>query len=81
MIPPTDNLPGWNGASAVYSKAYRVLAAMVAHGAVSLVGTGRNRKCVPSDDMVNLIDALASGDEERIKGLLLLTHVYPMENL
>jgi hypothetical protein len=61
-----SNLPNWEGASAVYSKAYRIL-----------------REYMPgiSEPAKDLIEALNSGDEERIKGLLLMTHIYkwPLE--
>lgn len=53
------NLPNWRGASAVYSKAYRILERMAQGG-----------------DKDTLIDALNKGNEEQIKGLLLMTHVY-----
>ena len=45
------NLPKWNGASAVYSRAYEL---MKKHSADK-----------------DLIEALGSGDEERIKSILL----------
>ena len=66
-------LPNWPSAGAVYSRAYRTLELMRARGDVT-VSHGR---CYPSDDMRALVDALNAGDEEQIKGLLLLTHVYP----
>lgn len=59
------NLPAWPGASACYSKAYRILAAM-----------GLREGRALSFDRVRLIEALDRGDEEEIKGLLLMGHVY-----
>lgn len=58
-----SNLPEWASASAVYSKAYRVLESMALRHA-------------SMDDRRRLIEALDKGDEEVIKGLLLMTHVY-----
>lgn len=71
----TGNLPSWNGASAVYRKAYRTLALMAQAGHV--LKSGRLGICYPSQDMRDLITALDKGDEEQIKGLLLMTWVYP----
>ena len=68
--------PEWPGAAAVYSRAYRVLERM-APSHVTRVRVGRGRfVCSPSEDMRRLIDALNSGGEETIKGLLLMPHVY-----
>jgi len=77
-------LPTWPGASAVYSKAYRLLERMAANGGAShyagrYAARGRGIKghaimsvgICPDDDMRRLIDALNDGDEEQIKGLLL----------
>ena len=78
------NLPSWRGDSAVYSKAYAVLARMGRTGHVTPhvyhrnVGRNLKGKCIsgmtmaPSEDMNDLIEALNKGNEERIKGLLLL---------
>lgn len=75
-----SNLPNWAGAEAVYSKAYAVLANMANRGHVTqtnkIVGRKNQTVCYVSDDMENLIDALNKGDEEKIKGLLLYTHIY-----
>ena len=60
-------LPNWQGASAVYSRAYRVLEALAKAGHV----TRTKRRCTPSEDVTALITALAKGEEELIKGLLL----------
>lgn len=67
-----SNLPAWNGASAVYSRAYQVLNNMAGRGHVTVLG----KRSHVSDDMNQLIFALNRGDEETIKGLLLQTHVY-----
>jgi len=80
-----SNLPNWPSASAVYSKAYRVLERMAERGHATPGSTYKTRtgKTVTvtqghvSDDMARLIDALNAGDEETIKGLLLLTWIYP----
>lgn len=66
-----SNLPDWNGAAAVYSKAYAVLTRM-SKTQVTLSKLGRKTVATPSDDMNDLVQALNSGDEERIKGLLLV---------
>ena len=73
----TSNLPAWPGASKVYSKAYRVLERMSRNTKVNY-HRGRYICDGPSDDMQALIDALNEGDEERIKGLLLMSHIYPV---
>ena len=73
MQTDTGNLPAWPSASAVYSKAYRVLERMAERGHVRKSW----RQCFVSDDMTRLIDALHAGDEETIKGLLLMDWVYP----
>ena len=73
------NLPTWPGADAVYSKAYRVLESMARRGHATPAATHGRRVIVPgaaSPEMRDLIDALGRGDEERIKGLLLIAHVY-----
>jgi len=67
-----SNLPNWTAAREVYSKAYRVLEAMAENGHV----TRSWNTCYPSQDMRDLIDALNKGDEEQIKGILLLPHYF-----
>ena len=75
-------VPSWPGADACYSKAYRVLERMAANGGVRVSYCyPRGMTCYPSEDMNRLIDALNSGDEEAIKGLLMMDHVYPIEEL
>lgn len=59
------SLPNWNGADAVYSRAYCALELM---GKCLKPVKGR---VTPTQDMTDLIEALNKGDEERIKGLLL----------
>ena len=79
-----SNLPTWSGASACYSRAYRVLESMAKRASpyqmVRMGDTSGRRSSsyiiAYNEDMNELIDALNKGDEERIKGLLLLTHVY-----
>jgi hypothetical protein len=65
------NLPKWPGASHCYGKAYAMLARMGAGGHVA-ASKARPRQCVPSDEMIDLIDALNKGHEERVKGLLMV---------
>lgn len=67
-----SNLPSWRGASETYSKAYRVLDQMAADGHVSIRFWCGKITCSPSQDMEDLIDALNKGNEEKIKGLLML---------
>ena len=67
-----DNLPTWNGASAVYSKAQRMLEEMSSRGHVTVERVRGTTRSYPSQEMNLLISALNEGDEERIKGLLLL---------
>ena len=62
-----SNLPKWPGASAVYSKAYDCLDQM------ANISRG--------EESHDLIEALNEGDEERIKGLLLLYLAYGYYNL
>jgi hypothetical protein len=68
-----SGLPKWAGADAVYSRAYRVLEKMARAGHVCRTPKrrGQSARCTPSEDMNDLITALASGNEERIKGLLM----------
>ena len=67
-----SNLPKWPAAEAVYRKAYRLLEKMAASGHVQRRKAGRGRTvCFPSEEMNDLIEALDSGNEERIKGLLM----------
>ena len=77
-------LPTWNGASACYSRAQRLLARWGenAPGGTTMPVSGFARRirrkkrqqsrivCTP--DMGELIEALNDGDEETIKGLLFL---------
>ena len=79
-----SNLPEWSSASEVYRKAYRTLELMAQKGHAT-PGHGyyhgkhyiQTRQGTISEDMRDLIDALNEGDEARIKGLLLMTHIYP----
>jgi hypothetical protein len=66
-------LPNWPGASKCYSRAYRILEAMQLR---TCKGKKRGQADWPSFDAKRLIEALNKGDEEEIKGLLLMTHVY-----
>jgi hypothetical protein len=73
------NLPAWQGASECYSKAYKILANMAQNGHVKRhwIPYSKDHRyvnqycCYPSTDMTDLIDALNSGNEEKIKGMLL----------
>ena len=76
-----SNLPNWKAADIVYSKAYRVLESLAERGhATPAIGLLRYKNGYPiysaagyvSDTMQRLIDALGEGDEETIKGLLLM---------
>ncbi len=80
-------LPAWSGADRVYDKAQWLLERMARSGHVSkgIYGAhGRDVKgkaimsvsVVPSQAMVDLIDAMNSGDEERLKGLILTETMY-----
>lgn len=62
-----SNLPNWPGAQVCYRRAYHLLTLMSAKHVAIVRG-----RCVPSDEMNELIDALNRGDEERIKGLIML---------
>lgn len=66
------NLPNWKSADAVYSKAYRLLERMALAGHV----TKQRKQVSVSEDMRDLVDALNIGDEERIKGLIMLQSIY-----
>jgi hypothetical protein len=68
-------LPKWAGAAGAYSKAYRMLGYMAAHGHVKRVRDRRGFHCTVSDEMTDLIDALNKGEEERIKALLAAFHL------
>ncbi len=68
MSSPIDNLPDWPKASVVYSRCYRLLERMAASGHVEK----RRGRCYPSPEMDRLIEALNKGEEEYLKGILLL---------
>lgn|GEM_PF-3872156 len=76
MCPPTNpECPTWPGASACYSRAYRLLDAM-GQAEYRRLTSGKNSKLrgrfiCRTDDMDALIEALNSGDEQQIKALLL----------
>ena len=76
-----SNLPAWNGADGVYSRVYRTLERMAKAGHVSPAKRSKSgHSFIPgyvSSDMERLVTALGNGDEEEIKGLLLMVHVYP----
>jgi len=71
-----NNLPSWPGASEVYSRAYDVLEQMGADDWKAHRSSRLTRKLPfsPSMEMRDLTEALGEGDEERIKGLMLLAH-------
>ena len=87
------DLPSWNGADKVYSNAYKMLDVMSKNGHVktSFGQTGKDQygnkvfgsgiSCYPSEDMNNLIEALNKGDEEKIKGLMLLYRSYGFDKI
>jgi hypothetical protein len=65
-------LPTWNGAAAVYAKAYRRLEHLAAAGHVQPIKRGvRTVGCAPSEEMRELVDAMNQGDEEQLKFLQL----------
>lgn len=79
----TGNLPSWPGASKVYSRAYATLEEMgrTGHAKPAIVRHGKVvQQGRVSDEMNTLIEALDSGNEEQIKYLLMLTHVYPFKS-
>ena len=65
--------PTWPGASKAYTRAYRILEAMRVR---ACKGKKKGQWDWPIFDSITLIKALDRGDEEEIKGLLLMTHVY-----
>lgn len=71
------SLPAWPGAEVCYERAYRLLAWMGRNGHVQLVpipsrgARGRRVQSVPSAEMRAVVEALARGNEEEIKGILL----------
>jgi len=68
------SLPTWQGAEAVYSRAYLLLEWMAKKGHSRAPIKVRGKTVLQgfvSQDMRDLIDALNRGDEELIKGLLL----------
>lgn len=67
-----SDLPNWPGADVCYSRAYRLLEKMAAAGHVTRVKHGRRYRCEVSQEMRDLITALDRGDEEYIKGTLLV---------
>lgn len=82
-----SKLSNWPGAEHCYSRAYRLLerwgGANYAAAAANFKGKHRRvggvlvMPCpVPTDEMKSLIDALNKGDEEKIKGILMLGDEY-----
>ena len=79
-----SKLPNWPGAKHCYSRAYRLLERWGAanHAAAVANFKGKHRRVggvscpAPTDEMVSLIDALNKGDEEKIKGILMLGNEY-----
>ena len=71
-----SNLPEWPGAAHCYSQAYRLLEKWGARNYATTKFKGKIKCPTPSDEMKSLIDALDRGDEEKIKGILLLGDEY-----
>jgi hypothetical protein len=74
-----SNLPTWAGASKCYSRAYKVLEVMAKNAPGIPMPLSRPHKpyerkssIVRTDEMDKLIKALDAGDEEIIKGILLM---------
>ena len=67
-----SNLPEWGGASAVYSRCYKFLELMAQHGHVTQSYRRGQATCATSEEMDLLVSALNEGDEERLKGLVML---------
>ena len=67
----SGNLPQWPGAGAVYSYLYRALEKLGAANWRTAQRRSKNRRTFrcpsPTEDMVDIIAALNSGDEERLK--------------
>ena len=62
-----SNLPDWPGADGAYKRAYNILANM-AKDHVEIIRWGKKPVgSRPSEEMLEIIDALNVGDEERIK--------------
>ena len=83
MTESNGNLPVWPGADYVYSKAGRILEAMNRRGHAKpgiCVPTKKGWKTLHpgsvSEEMTRLIKALGKGDEEELKGLLLMDWIY-----
>jgi len=68
-----SNLPNWPGASAAYSRAYRIMSNMARKGYVTPPIIGKRGRVLKSghisQEMEDYVKALNSGDEETIKGL------------
>jgi len=72
-----DNLPSWKNASQVYSNAYKMLETMRDNKAKRIGNdVGYLMNVSVDHNMKNLIDALNEGNEEKIKGLILLYKSY-----
>ena len=71
-----SNLPSWPSASKVYSKAYKYLNLMGINGHAKPARKNKRGKIIQqgsvSNEMEELIDALNSGNEEKLKGLMFL---------
>lgn len=73
-----SNLPDWIGAEGAYKNATEMLKKMGKNGHVSVQKNkwGKVLNCTPSEEMNDLIEALNSGNEEKIKGLVSLYRIY-----
>lgn len=77
-----SKLPCWPGAEHCYSRAYQLLERWGAANYTAAVANfkGKHRRVggcpAPTDEMKSLIDALNKGDEEKIKGILMLGGEY-----
>jgi hypothetical protein len=71
----TGNLPSWPGASEVYRKLYALLAYKAQRGWVIRQWERRGWRCSVQNhcnEMVDIIDALDEGNEEKLKAFQLL---------
>ena len=73
-------VPAWPGAEQCYSRAYALLSKWSIRNYTAAKAKHKGRgQCpcpLPSSEMAELIDALNRGDEEKIKGILLLGDDY-----
>jgi len=82
ILDKTDNLPNWPGASKAYSNAYKILKNMASkgHAKPGYWFRGIIQHGWSSNEMNDFIKALNEGDEEKVKGFILMYRSQYLDN-